>query len=928
MGRIQATTGLVSGIDFSSTISQLMAIDDEPMNALTADNTTLTNQQTSINQLAALLLSVQSVTQTLGQTSTYQQQTATSSDPGALTATVTGNPAVGAYQYTPLQSVQTQQFLSSGFQSQTSSLGAGTLTFRFGPGVDQGVSLDELNGGQGFSRGKIQITDRSGATATIDLRTAQNIDDVLSAINNAGTINVTAVAQDDHIELIDHTGNTGTDAPPLKVQEVGGGTTAASLGLTNLTATDNTASGTPILDLAGNFALSALNDGAGISTSNVLPDIEYTLRNGTSGTIDFTGSETTLGQIMQEISTQSNGNLQVSIASGGKGLKVTDESTPQNSNSTFSISDATGSAAASSLGLVGSTTGASITGSAILGGLKTVLLSSLNGGQGLGTLGDLVLTDRNNKPVTVNLAGFQTLDQVIGQINTETAKAGVAVTASVNQADDGIQLTDTSGLATGNLVAADGSDGTTTATKLGIDTTSASGTIQGADLHRQTVSRNTALADLNGGAGVAKGTIIINGSAGEGITVDLSGQSTQTVGDVIDAINRAAIGSSSGIHAEINATGDGIAIQDTAGGTGKLSVTEGTSTTAHDLHLLTAESTAGSVQTVDGTTTQKVKLTSTANTLTDLQNEINQLGGGLSASILDDGSSHPYRLILTSSQAGKSGNLVVDASQLSGLAIQETAQGQDALMALGGGTNLAAATLVASSTGQFQSVLPGVNLSIQNATGQAVTVNVATSDSNIASNIQTLVTNYNSFRSQLTQDTAYDASTNTPAVLTTDPTTTQLDIQLSNLLSSRFLSSGSVQSLADLGITLQNDGTLSFNQTTFDSAYSADPGAVQQFFTTAKSGFSAQIDNLVNQLAGQGNSLLSARVTALQQQVTDNTQRISEMKSMLNDEQNRLYEEFDNMEAAISNLKNIQNVVTAITPLDPWVGDQTTSGMA
>ncbi len=492
----------------------------------------------------------------------------------------------------------------------------------------------------------------------------------------------------------------------------------------------------------------------------------------------------------------------------------------------------------------------------------------------------------------------------------------------------GCQLTDTSGATTGSLIAADGSDGTTSATKLGINTASAGSTIQGADLHRQTVSRNTALADLNGGAGVAGGTIIINGSAGESITVDLSGQGTQTVGDVIDAVNRAAINSPSGIHAEINATGDGIAIQDTAVGTGKLSVTEGSSTTAQDLHLLTAETTAGNVQTVDGTTTQKITLTSTADTLTDLQNKINQFGGGLSASILDDGSNQPYRLILTSTQAGKAGNLVIDASQLGGLALQETTQGQDALMALGGGTNLAAATLVSSSTGRFQSVLPGVNLSIQNATGQAVTVNVATSDSNIASNIQTLVTNYNNFRSQLTQDTAYDTSTNTTAVLTTDPTTTQLDIQLSNLLSSRFVSSGPVQSLADLGITLQNDGTLSFNQTTFDSAYSANPTAVQQFFTTAKTGFSDQIDNLIDQLAGQGNSLLSARVTALQQQASDNTDRIKQMNSMLNDEQNRLYAEFDAMETAISNLKNIQNVVTAITPLDPWVGNTTTSGMA
>ena len=55
----------------------------------------------------------------------------------------------------------------------------------------------------------------------------------------------------------------------------------------------------------------------------------------------------------------------------------------------------------------------------------------------------------------------------------------------------------------------------------------------------------------------------------------------QTIGDVIDAINR----STSGVHAAINSTGDGIVLTDTANGSGTLSVTEGNSTTAHDLGL-------------------------------------------------------------------------------------------------------------------------------------------------------------------------------------------------------------------------------------------------------------------------------------------------------------------------------------------------------
>ena len=96
----------------------------------------------------------------------------------------------------------------------------------------------------------------------------------------------------------------------------------------------------------------------------------------------------------------------------------------------------------------------------------------------------------------------------------------------------------------------------------------------------------------------------------------------QTIGDVINAINR----NTSGVHAAINSTGDGIVLTDTANGSGTLSVTEGDSTTAQDLHLLGAETTVNGAQTINGSTTRTITL-KPGDTLTDLQNDINNLGG-------------------------------------------------------------------------------------------------------------------------------------------------------------------------------------------------------------------------------------------------------------------------------------------------------------
>src|SRR5208282_3480453 len=100
-------------------------------------------------------------------------------------------------------------------------------------------------------------------------------------------------------------------------------------------------------------------------------------------------------------------------------------------------------------------------------------------------------------------------------------------------------------------------------------------------------------------------------------------------------------------------------------------------------------------------------------------------------------------------------------------------QGQNALLALGnasasnsGASN--AAVIVSSSSNTFTGVLPGVSLQVQGASGQPVSVTVGNDGTNIATNLQTLVTDYNSFRTQLTTDTAYNTTTETGSVLSDD----------------------------------------------------------------------------------------------------------------------------------------------------------------
>ncbi len=327
---------------------------------------------------------------------------------------------------------------------------------------------------------------------------------------------------------------------------------------------------------------------------------------------------TTLGQVIAALNAAAPGKLQAAISADGQSIQLTDLTS---GSGTFSVTDLNSSQAAENLGLNVSASGNTITGGQLLGGLNSTLLRNLNGGAGLGQLGTLELTDRSGATASVDLSGAQTIDDVVGDINN----AGIGIQAAVNSARDGIQLTDTTGSTTGNLIVADG-DSTGTAEKLGIAVNAAQNSVNSGSLNLQTVSENTTLASLNGGQGVAQGYFTITGSNGASARVNI-GTNQKTIGDVITSINSLGLG----VTASLNTAGNGILLTDTSGGSGTLKVTEGNSTTAADLHLLATatSSTSGSqtTQTIDGSTVTTISVSST-DTIQDLIDKINASARG------------------------------------------------------------------------------------------------------------------------------------------------------------------------------------------------------------------------------------------------------------------------------------------------------------
>jgi flagellar hook-associated protein 2 len=1028
MVQITSTTGLVSGIDYNTLINNLLKLDSAQSDAITTQNTTLKNRQTAITALMANLTALKGAADVLGKTTLYSSTSATSSNSNVLSVATTGIPASGTYQYTALSKAQAQQFITSGYESADAAVGSGVISFRFGNGVNSGISLDNINGGEGFTPGSIKITDRGGTSAIIDLSGAKTIDDVLSAINDNGTVDVTASVAGDRLVLTDNSGGTSN----LKVQEVNSGKTAASLGLSGINTPSDSATGSDIVYLSNDINLSALNDGIGVETNNDAPDMRYTLGNGDTGEIKLSGAKT-LGDIIDKIDAASQ-YLRASISSDGSRLLLTDSSGGTTAN--FAVTAENGSKALADLGLDSIAADAVITGNRILSGSKTVLLADLHGGKGLGALGKITLTDRAGNSADVDLSGAETLEDVINSIN---AAPGVQIAAQVNQAGNGIQLIDSSGQNTSNLKIDNFGDGTTTADKLfGAPVDVAADSANSGDLHLQVIGLNTKLSDLNAGAGVAQGKFSITNSAGATTTVNIN-SAVKTIGDVIQAIN---LSSPAHILAEINDTGDGILISDEAGGTGKLKIAENGSTTAANLNLLGTATTQDSTQLIDGSMTRTVdlwpsnpkvialdtklsdlnagsgvargkftitnsagqcgtidltntsiqtigdlvtavndlsinvtaainetkdgivirdssngtlKLTISENgsttardlnilgtpttvneggksiqvidgkhppvTLQQLCDKINRLGAGITASIVSDGSDLPYRLSIVSNKTGKRGSFIVDTSQ-SDMSFDQIAEAQDAMLAVGYNSSSNKAILVTSNTNDFNNVLSGATLTIQNVSNTPVTVSVAANTAILATQIKTFINTYNSFRQSLNTYTAYDTTSDTAAVLASDYQTMRADTDLSKLISDYYPSGNTVTSMAQIGINVNDDGTLGLDESTLDSVLSTNLDDVQSLFTTADTGVSSQFSKIISNLAvdtdtSKPNSLFGLHYQALKDSIDKNQDRIDQWSTRLDAERTRLTNQFAQLELTLAKM---QSNYTALSSID-WLLD-------
>lgn len=1030
MSGISSSIGLVSGIDTARLIDQLIALESRPVQLLQARVKNLDTERTAYAELAAKLLALKNATLGFAKSSFFDRFNSKSSDENSLLATATEKAQPGSATIRIHSLVANHSVVSRSFADQDRTpLGVGTISLESVLGkVNRTTELAELNGGRGVRRGEITITDRSGATATIDLSKAFTLDDVLAAINSNTQVDVHASvtglalngASGDRIVLQDTSGGTGN----LVVADANAGTTARDLGIAANSATGRI-DGRGLYTIDMGTALASLNDGNGIdrfpqgaqaddlvfttstgsfgvSLSDVpgldtnlqalnggngvrLGIIRITDRTGASKDIDLTGAKTildirdainnsglkitsttvnsfffitdttevdpntppeeqkrlkvedvsgytaadlglaqesagdsirgrdvyrmsTVGDLVRAINLAAgNTSVEASLAANGKSISLR----ALNAGETVTVTagqDASGPAsqAAADLGLLNATfsdTQPFLT-RRLLGGLNTTMLRTLNGGAGVEG-GVVSFTDSSGSTMSIDFTSAQTLQDVTDLINHENA---TGLTASVNAAGNGIDIKDESGGA-GAVHIADVSG--TLATDLHIAGDHALGTdalVKGGNLQRQYVSRATRLSDLNGGAGVRIGTMLIHDTAGAVTTVNLTGN-LKTVGQVIDAINASAPPT---VRARINSTGDGIVVTDAAEGTQKLKIEDKDGgAVAADLKL--AGEAMGGRTFIDGSFETRIDL-GAADSLSALASKLNAANAGFTANVINDGSrTNPYSLMITSNVSGRHGEMVIDSGGLD-LGFSTLTKAQDAIVSLG--PSGAGSVLISSSSNQLKDVVPGVTLDLLAPSEHDVTVTTNQDMDSIVTAMQDFVSGYNAVQDSIDKDIQFNPDTQQRGPLLGDATVSTIRGRLQQGMARSFATtSAQFPRMFAVGLRLVSNNRLEFNEDKFRAAYEQSPQEVEKLFSTLKTGFGAAFDETLDGLTQDPDGVISRKDKLLADQQDVFKKRIDSLNLLLDAKRRRLQAQFSGLESTLSALQGQQNSLTTLAQL-------------
>ncbi|WJM86121.1 flagellar filament capping protein FliD [Dickeya chrysanthemi] len=304
-----------------------------------------------------------------------------------------------------------------------------------------------------------------------------------------------------------------------------------------------------------------------------------------------------------------------------------------------------------------------------------------------------------------------------------------------------------------------------------------------------------------------------------------------------------------------------------------------------------------------------ITLTDDKTSLNDIRDAINNAGGSVSASIINNGTSN--YLMLTSKDTGTQSAMTISvsgslSSSLSSGSFSEQVAAKDASFTLNG-------MQITSQSNTVTTAISGVTLNLKSASAVGSTAENLTITSDITSTkkaVQDWVTAYNNVLDVIRTQT--DASSK--GALNGDGTVRTIQQQLQSLMTNVQSGSGSLRIMADMGITQDpvNNGKLTIDNAKLESTLKVSASSVTTFFTGngTTTGFATQAGNYLSRTVDSSDGLIKSAKAGIETSQKSLERQITSIQDSIDATMKRYKAQFSQLNTLLAQMTTTSNYLT------------------
>ncbi|MFU8783894.1 flagellar filament capping protein FliD [Aliidiomarina sp.] len=291
--------------------------------------------------------------------------------------------------------------------------------------------------------------------------------------------------------------------------------------------------------------------------------------------------------------------------------------------------------------------------------------------------------------------------------------------------------------------------------------------------------------------------------------------------------------------------------------------------------------------------------------LVDIRNAINNANGGVQASIVNDGSGTPYRLVMSSTATGTDAGITnIDFGALGGELTLDLATEQEAQNAMlnVNGIN------ITSQSNRVEGAIQGVTLDLQEQGSSTVSI---TRDAELTETaIKEFVEKYNNLQTVIGDLTRFGGEGGTNGSLLGDSTLRTVQSRMRSIMGSG-VEDGNMRMLRDVGIDLGLDGKLTLNESKLAELAGSNMTDLATFFagTSAEGGLSGKIDVSIKQLL-QDNGPIKNTTKGLQDSMRRLDDRFMRMEESIDKTIDRFRTQFARLDSMVANMNSTSMYLT------------------